>query len=178
MTKIIEGLVQQKKTVAIIGAGPSGLCTAKYMIDNGLVPTIFEKEATIGGLWAKSNDHNAVWDGLRTNVSYYFMAYSDLEYPKNSPIFSGKQELSNYMQTYSDKFQLEQYIKFNTKVTLCSQLEDKRWMVTYEISGEVKSETFDFMVMASGLHENGRIPKCEGQDKFKGISLKDAFDYC
>lgn len=175
MSEIIEDQ-SRNKTVAIVGAGPSGLCTAKYMTDNGLVPTIFEKEATVGGLWAMSNDHNAVWDGLRANVSYYFMAYSDLEYPKNSPIFSGKQELSNYMQMYRDKFQLEQYIKYNTKVKLCSQLEDKRWIVSYENNGDIKSETFDCLVMASGLHENGRIPKCEGQDKFEGISINDGLD--
>jgi dimethylaniline monooxygenase (N-oxide forming) len=161
------------KTVAIVGAGSSGLVTAKYMLEYGLLPTIFEKEATVGGLWAKTNNHNAVWDGLRANVSRYFMAFSDLEYPKKSTIFPGKQELYNYFWSYANKFQLEQYVRFNTRVILCSQLEDKRWLVTYSNNGENKSETFDFLVMASGLHEKGRIPACEDQDKFKGTSTNN-----
>ena len=56
------------KTVAIIGAGSSGCCAAKYCIENGLNPTIFEKSKYPGGLWASSGTiekqyRTAVWDG-------------------------------------------------------------------------------------------------------------------
>jgi len=57
------------KTVAIIGAGSSGSCAAKYCIENGLNPTIFEKSKYPGGLWASSGSiekqyRTAVWDGI------------------------------------------------------------------------------------------------------------------
>lgn len=38
-----------KKTVAIIGGGPCGILTAKSMLDEGLIPTIFEATNDIGG---------------------------------------------------------------------------------------------------------------------------------
>ncbi|NWS57823.1 FMO5 monooxygenase, partial [Chunga burmeisteri] len=37
--------------VAIIGAGASGLCALKCCLDEGLVPTCFERSGDIGGLW-------------------------------------------------------------------------------------------------------------------------------
>ncbi len=38
-------------TVAIIGAGPAGLVSAKEAKAHGLNPTVFEKGSTVGGLW-------------------------------------------------------------------------------------------------------------------------------
>lgn len=38
------------KKVAIIGAGSSGSCAAKYALENGLEPTIFEKAKYAGFL--------------------------------------------------------------------------------------------------------------------------------
>jgi len=38
------------KRVAIIGAGPAGLVSAKECLDQGLDVTIFEKTDRIGGL--------------------------------------------------------------------------------------------------------------------------------
>lgn len=37
--------------VGIIGAGPAGLVTAKYLLDEGLKPTIFEISDQLGGQW-------------------------------------------------------------------------------------------------------------------------------
>lgn len=39
------------RTVAVIGAGPSGLTSIKACLDEGLEPTCFESSHDIGGLW-------------------------------------------------------------------------------------------------------------------------------
>ena len=39
------------RRVALIGAGASGLCALKCCLDEGLVPTCFERSGDIGGLW-------------------------------------------------------------------------------------------------------------------------------
>lgn len=38
-------------TVAVIGAGPSGLASLKACLDEGMVPTCFESSDDMGGLW-------------------------------------------------------------------------------------------------------------------------------
>ncbi|ROT39301.1 thiol-specific monooxygenase [Sodiomyces alkalinus F11] len=46
------------KTVAIIGAGPCGLSTAKYLLDRGCFQSIviFEQQAEVGGIWRYSRE--------------------------------------------------------------------------------------------------------------------------
>ena len=62
------------KTVAIIGAGASGLVAAKTLLEDGFDVTIFERQTKVGGLWspvlAYANLHNQVIAG--------FMEFSNL----------------------------------------------------------------------------------------------------
>lgn len=43
------------KTIAVIGAGPSGLCCAKNSLDYGFDVTVYEQNAQVGGLWIYSD---------------------------------------------------------------------------------------------------------------------------
>ena len=40
-----------KKTVAVIGSGPSGVAAAKCLLDEGHDVVVFEKAACVGGNW-------------------------------------------------------------------------------------------------------------------------------
>lgn len=61
--------------VAVIGAGPAGLCALRHMLGssyNGILsPIAFERNARIGGVWLYTNDtnkvplHSAVYDNMR-----------------------------------------------------------------------------------------------------------------
>ena len=42
--------------VAVIGAGPSGVVSARYLIENGLDCSVFEQTGKVGGVW-NYNDH-------------------------------------------------------------------------------------------------------------------------
>jgi cation diffusion facilitator CzcD-associated flavoprotein CzcO len=44
------------KRVAVIGAGASGLCSAKYLLQAGFDVTVFEIGSQIGGMWCFNND--------------------------------------------------------------------------------------------------------------------------
>ena len=43
------------KSVAIIGAGPAGCICAKFLIDSGIIPTIFDKGKYLGVLTISSS---------------------------------------------------------------------------------------------------------------------------
>ena len=59
--------------VAIIGAGMGGLCSAKYSLENGLLPTVFEKSKYPGGLWTSCTDYRtAVWES-KYSLLYIFL---------------------------------------------------------------------------------------------------------
>jgi ribulose 1,5-bisphosphate synthetase/thiazole synthase len=59
-----------KESVAIIGSGMSGLVSAKYALENDLVPFVFERSAAIGGeLWSIGSTKKS--KALLTNVSIF-----------------------------------------------------------------------------------------------------------
>ncbi len=62
--------------IAIIGAGPAGLVSAKYALENGFETTIFEKESELGGLWNPST--GAMWESMHANLSNFTCIFSDL----------------------------------------------------------------------------------------------------
>ena len=47
--------------VVVIGAGISGLATAKCLLDDGFQVTVIERSADIGGLWTfRENDYGVM----------------------------------------------------------------------------------------------------------------------
>jgi cation diffusion facilitator CzcD-associated flavoprotein CzcO len=42
----------KSKTVAVIGAGSSGLVTAKVLLDDGFNVTLFERHRELDGIWS------------------------------------------------------------------------------------------------------------------------------
>ena len=60
-TKIAVLDMEETRTVCVIGAGLSGLVTAKVLKHDGFDVTVFEKAPTIGGVWAPSR----AYPGLR-----------------------------------------------------------------------------------------------------------------
>lgn len=55
--------------IAIIGAGPAGLVSAKYAIAHGHNVTIYERSESLGGLWSSQTGTNKY--GLNVHTSIY-----------------------------------------------------------------------------------------------------------
>ncbi|KAG6030217.1 hypothetical protein E4U41_000158, partial [Claviceps citrina] len=79
------------KSVCIIGAGPSGLVTAKTLLHNAPPGTfrvsVFERGDTIGGLWPTSPaDHSRpVHPLMVANQSRHTMHFSDHAWEDGTP---------------------------------------------------------------------------------------------
>jgi dimethylaniline monooxygenase (N-oxide forming) len=52
--------MQHIKTIGIIGAGFSGLVTAKTCLEYGYEVKMFEKETELGGVWSSSRRYPGV----------------------------------------------------------------------------------------------------------------------
>jgi dimethylaniline monooxygenase (N-oxide forming) len=159
------------KTVAIVGAGPCGLAAAKYAIQAGLTPSVYDARPDIGGLW-QANSYT--WEGLITTGSYYDTCYADHPWPKGHSIFPSKMEVNAYLHSYADRFQLKQFITLNRKVVNANKLTEKddknrdltRWRLEFD-NGEAK--TFDFLICASGPHSKPVIPTFKNLDLYQGV---------
>jgi dimethylaniline monooxygenase (N-oxide forming) len=68
------------KTVAVVGAGPSGLVAAKVLMDDGFDVTIFDRHKQLGGIWSA----DWAYADLRTQAVKGFMEFSDLSDPEGN----------------------------------------------------------------------------------------------
>jgi len=66
----------QKKKVAIIGGGLSGLACAKYLSDAGHEPTIYEARDVLGGKVSAWQDEDGDW--IETGLHIFFGAYPNV----------------------------------------------------------------------------------------------------
>eukprot|EP00240_Pyramimonas_obovata_P003110 CAMPEP_0118924844 /NCGR_PEP_ID=MMETSP1169-20130426/2787_1 /TAXON_ID=36882 /ORGANISM="Pyramimonas obovata, Strain CCMP722" /LENGTH=638 /DNA_ID=CAMNT_0006865983 /DNA_START=78 /DNA_END=1994 /DNA_ORIENTATION=+ len=65
-----------KKTVAVIGGGLSGLACAKYLVDAGHEPTVYEARDVLGGKVSAWQDKDGDW--IETGLHIFFGAYPNV----------------------------------------------------------------------------------------------------
>ena len=91
-------MITERKRVLIVGAGFTGLGTAKYALEEGFQPFILEQKNDIGGVW--NPDHGHAWENMTTNLSKYNVSYKDFPWPEETPTFPHSRDFYNYMKRY------------------------------------------------------------------------------
>ncbi|KAL7932822.1 FAD/NAD(P)-binding domain-containing protein [Trichoderma chlorosporum] len=130
------------KKIAIIGAGPSGLSAAKYLIAQNAFDSIviFEQREEIGGIWNRPSskletalvptterfnptsdsmgyDRRAfspIYDQLYANIPVPMMQFSDHPFPGGSLLFPPRDAIQKYLLTYAAE--VRDLINFGVRV--------------------------------------------------------------
>ncbi|XP_069823527.1 flavin-containing monooxygenase 5-like [Dendropsophus ebraccatus] len=166
------------KTVAVIGAGASGLAAIKSCVDEGLKPTCFEKSDDIGGLWRykehSEDDRASIYKSVIINTSKEMMCFSDFPIPEHFPNFMNNFKIMEYFRMYAERFNLLDHIQLKT--TVCSIKRSPnfpttgQWVVTTEKDGKQEVAVFDAVMICTGHHTYPNLPLSSfpGIEKFKG----------
>ena len=72
----LKATPEQKKKVAIIGGGLSGLACAKYLVDAGHEPTVYEARDVLGGKVSAWQDADGDWIETGMYVLLYYICIS------------------------------------------------------------------------------------------------------
>ncbi|OKL60201.1 hypothetical protein UA08_04601 [Talaromyces atroroseus] len=197
--------------VAIIGAGPSGLVTAKTLLHHypkgRFEPVIFDSKPTVGGLWAvtRPDASNSITnDGtdpsstdfidcfMRTNLSRFTVSFSDHSWEtenhrardSDQDLFPQAWEVGDYLTSYAARFLPEKQgiLRLSCRVVRTRRNPDstaaKRWTVEWVEEGSTTniaqskdadgllSESFDYLVVASGYFSRPYIPDIAGLHEF------------
>ncbi|CAG9310768.1 unnamed protein product [Blepharisma stoltei] len=150
------------KTIGIIGAGMSGLISAKTFRTQGYEVEVIEKRPGPGGVWYENFDNS----GLQGTKDTYFLP--DYPFPDNYPPFPRRQQIKDWIDGLVKKFDLSPLIKFNTEVKSVTQNPDETWKLTFK---DGTSKNYDFLVVCSGFNDIPKIPQYKGQENFKGKIL-------
>ncbi|KAJ5284181.1 hypothetical protein N7505_002161 [Penicillium chrysogenum] len=180
------------KKVAIIGAGPSGLVTAKTLLHNfpgTFSPIIFDSQTKVGGLWSSHlhppnqvNSPPVTLDPrMRTNLSRFTVAFSDLAWESvipdaDIPIFPQARQVGEYLACYAERYIPTHVLRLGCRVIRTIRKvedeDDPKWNVQWvQGSAEddgVSSEDFDLIVIASGYFAQQYIPDIPGLKQFQG----------
>jgi cation diffusion facilitator CzcD-associated flavoprotein CzcO len=148
--------------VAVIGAGPSGLVTAKHALEAGFDVTVFEASDDVGGQWQADAPHSGIWPGMHANTSRAMTAFSDFAVPAEHPLHPAATQVHAYLGEYARHFGVMEKVRFLTPVQHVSG------------SWRVDGEQFDAVVVASGRFRRPRM--ADGVGAFGG-ELLHAFEY-
>lgn len=168
--------------VAVIGSGASGLVAMKSCIDEGIEPVCFEQEDTIGGLWnfTEEERHSSVYRSTVINTSKEMMCFSDFPIPKDFAPFMHNTKVMEYFHLYAKHFDLNKYIRYQTKVTDIRKAGDYddtgNWEVCYVSlvgpeANVVKTEVYNAVMVCIGHHSSPHWPSFQGMDEFNGMKI-------
>jgi dimethylaniline monooxygenase (N-oxide forming) len=153
--------MQHVKTIGIIGAGLSGIVSAKTCLEYGYKVKVFEKEAELGGVWASSRRYV----GVTTQNSKDTYFFSDFPMPKHFPEWPGGEQVQDYLLAYAEKFKVLPHISFSSEI-VGLQFEDNKWTVTVKEAGTLHTEQTDFLIVCNGTFSDPFIPAIPGLDTF------------
>jgi dimethylaniline monooxygenase (N-oxide forming) len=148
----------QLPTVALIGAGSSGIAVAKALHERGIPFDCFEKSDRVGGNWVfgNRNEMSSAYRSLHINTSRKRMEYSDFPMPADYPDFPHHSQIAAYFDTYVDHFGFRDSIRFDTGVEHVERGADGVFTLTTD-TGE--THRYDAVLAANGHHWDMRWPE-------------------
>lgn len=175
-----SGLPAVAARAAVIGAGCSGLVTARALLQVGLEPVVFELGSQVGGLWVFDNDSgtSSAYRSLRINTSRPETELAEFPMPASWGDYPSHERIAEYLAAYAAHFELTRHVRFRTAVVHAEPAANGGYLLDLRDleTGAVQREHFDALVVASGHHHTPRLPVPMPPGTFSG-SVLHAHDY-
>jgi cyclohexanone monooxygenase len=154
--------------IAIVGAGPSGLCLAVKLIEAGFDEfTIIERHDGVGGTWRRNTYPGAACDVQTALYSFSFEPKVDWSRP-----YASQPEILDYMEMVADKYAVLPHCRFGVEVT-GADWDDRSgcWHVALSTGESLRAEV---LVSAIGMFNDLAWPDIPGLDGFAGTTFHSA----
>jgi 4-hydroxyacetophenone monooxygenase len=158
-------------SVAIIGAGMSGILAAIRLKQAGVPFVVIEKNDDVGGTWFENT-----YPGARVDVSNAFYSYSfaqKIDWPK---YFSPQGVLLDYFRACTEEYGVREQIRFRTEV-ISAVFDEGR--CTWELrvrkpDGNEERIEVQAVISAVGQLNRPKMPDIHGMEDFNGPSFHSA----
>ena len=151
-----------RKRIAIIGAGPGGICTGIQLLNEGIKDfVILEKASGIGGTWWHNRYPGAECDVPSHLYSFSFEPKKDWSRP-----YAQQPEILEYMRHCVTKYELAPYIRLAKEVDTARWIDGSNsWELSLDDGTTVES---DILISAVGMFTELKYPDIPGIDAFQG----------
>jgi len=151
--------------ICVIGAGFSGLVTARTLREYGYTVHVFEKADSIGGVWHPAN----CYPGLRTQSPRDCYAFSDFPMPQDYPEFPNAAQIHRYLLAYADLHGLFSHISMATSVIAVTRGKEDPWEVRLRRQGDASEwvQGFDFVISCNGVFSRPSMPELPNRAEFE-----------
>jgi len=160
---------RRSRRVAIIGAGPGGICTGVSLLARGHDDfVILEQAPGIGGTWF----HNR-YPGAECDIKSHLYSFSFAPNPAWSRRYARQPEIKAYLEDVVDRFGLRSHIRLSTPV------RSMRWddgAAVWHLRVGDGEEVVDAEVVVSAIGMFGKpvAPDVPGLDRFQGTTFHSA----
>lgn len=154
--------------IAIIGAGPGGLCMGVRLKKAGFENfVILDKAEGVGGTWF----HNR-YPGCAVDLPSFLYSFSfEKKYDWPRP-YAPQSELLAYMEGVAEKYGLMPHCRLGNGVVRAEwQDDDARWRLELD-SGDVHEA--EVVVSAVGMFNDLVYPDIDGRNAFEGVAFHSA----
>jgi cation diffusion facilitator CzcD-associated flavoprotein CzcO len=154
--------------IAIIGAGPGGLCMAIQLKRAGFEDiVILEKAGGVGGTW----QHN-LYPGCACDIPSYLYSFS-FEIKRDWPRpYAPQPAILEYFESIAKKYDLLKHCRFGASVTRAVWNDEvSSWRLDLESGEPVEAE---IVVSAIGMFNELAYPEIDGLELFEGKTFHSA----
>lgn len=146
---------------AVIGAGPSGLATARALQAQGIEIEGFEASHGVGGLWDITNPRSTMYESAHLISSRTTTEFA--EFPMRTGVdYPSHRVLRDYFQSYADHFGLMSLFHFDTRVTRLEP-RDGGWDLSYTGRDGESTRWYAGVIIANGTLAEPHVPSFEGE---------------
>jgi cation diffusion facilitator CzcD-associated flavoprotein CzcO len=146
-------------SVAVIGAGGSGLAMARALKSAGLPFTVYEKADDVGGTWRDNT-----YPGLVVDAPGSVMAFSFERDTGFDRVYPTGAELQRYVSRVADAHGLREHVEFRTEIVEACWTAG-RWVLR---TGDGRRFEYDLVVHATGFLQQPNVPDIPGLADFAG----------
>lgn len=154
-------------TVAIIGAGMSGILAAHRLQQAGVPCVVLEKNDEVGGTWFENS-----YPGCRVDVFNHVYSYSFEQKPDWPEYHSQAEVLLDYFCDCADRWGVRSQIRFGTAVRSMAWDESRsHWQIDLDTPQGPETLTCNAVISAVGQLNRPKMPQLRGMESFAGESF-------
>ncbi len=162
--------LQQKQTrVAIVGAGPAGLATARALAQLNIPFDLFEQHGDVGGIWNRDHAGTPMYRSAHFISSRKMSGHLGFPMPDDYPDYPSNSQILHYIQRFVRHHHLDEHIHFHTRINRAQPHPQGGWELDIQSAGTATQRShYGWLVCASGTNWIPNRPSLKGEQDFKG----------